>query len=272
MNGGPSMHRQHSFFVGAGLLVAALSFGVPLHASAAEGMNLAWNHCFGEGTGVQNLTFACNTNTGKNVMTGSFVLGVNFPQAIGFEVVLDLASASASLPAWWSFRNAGSCRPTSLVADVVADPIDVICVDWSAGQAAGGLASYCTIAAECLDHPTSPNVARVKIAAAVAEEANQNLAAGTEYFAFHLSLEHAKTVGTGSCAGCETPVCIVLNSINIVRMNDVAAHKLTTPTVPGSNFVAWQGGGVPVVGSVSGCPAATVTRRSAWGAVKSLYR
>jgi hypothetical protein len=218
------------------------------------------------------MTFACNSNAGTNVMIGSFVLGSSFPAAIGFEIVLDLASASANLPAWWTFRNDGSCRPTSLAVDLVADPSDVVCEDWSAGQAQGGLASYCTIAGPCLDHPTSPNVARVKIASAVAEAANQDLAAGTEYFAFHLSLNHAGTVGAGSCAGCETPVCIVFNSVHIVRMNDVAWRTLSTPTFPGSNFVAWQGGGVPVVGSVTGCPAATATRHSRWAEVKALYR
>jgi hypothetical protein len=218
------------------------------------------------------VTFACNSNVGSNVMTGSFVLGSGFVQAIGLEVVLDLASASANLPPWWSLHNAGSCRPTSLGVDLVADPSDVVCQDWSAGQAAGGLATYCTVTGPCLDHPTSSNVARIKIGSAVAPQANQDLLAGTEYFAFHVSVNHAQTVGTGSCAGCETPVCIVLNSINIVREGGTAARQLTTPTAPGSSFVAWQGGGAPIVGGVTGCPAATATRRSAWGAVKSLYR
>ncbi len=265
------MSRQR-ILVHTALLVAALSFGLPRHASAAEGMNLAWNHCLGEGTGVQNVTFACSTNTGSNVMTGSFVLGSGFPQAIGFEIVLDLASASANLPAWWSLHNVGSCRPTSLGVDLVPDPSDVVCEDWSAGQAEGGLAVYCTLAGPCADHPTSANAARVKIGSAVAPQANRDLVAGTEYFAFHLSLDHAQTVGAGSCAGCETPVCIVLNSINIVREGGAVSRKLTVPTFPGSNFVAWQGGGVPVVGGVSGCPAATASRHSTWGTVKSLYR
>ena len=29
------------------------------------------------------------------------------------------------------------------------------------------------------------------------------------------SIDNLKTVGTGSCAGCSTPACIVLNSIKV---------------------------------------------------------
>jgi hypothetical protein len=63
----------------------------------------------------------------------------------------------------------------------------------------------------------------------------------------------------------------VLNSIDVVGKNNVGSRKLTTPTAPGTNYVTWQGGGVPVVGPVVGCPAATATHRSNWGEVKSLY-
>jgi hypothetical protein len=67
-------------------------------------------------------------------------------------------------------------------------------------------------------------------------------------------------------------VCIVLNSIRVVPMGDIGSRTLTTPIAPGTNFVTWQGGGVPVVGGVAGCPAVTAAHGSTWGAVKSLYR
>jgi hypothetical protein len=253
-------------------LLSILPLFLALPAFAAEGLNLAWNHCLGEGTGVQNVTFACNTNTGLHAMTGSFVLGHDLGAVIGAEVVLDLASASPTLPAWWSFLNAGTCRQTSMAASFIPNATDVVCQDWSAGLAVGGLASWCTIAGECVDHPTTPNVARVKVISAVPQENANDLAAGVEYFDFNLAINNEKTVGAGSCAGCETPVCIVLNSIRVVPKGDVGSRTLTTPTAPGTNFVTWQGGGVPVVGGVTGCPAVTAARRSTWGTVKSLYR
>jgi hypothetical protein len=255
-----------SFVTALSLLLLA-----PSGAHAAQGLNLAWNHCLGSGLGVQNAVFACDTNSGSHAIIGSYVLANDFPQVIGNEIVLQLASASPALPPWWEFRNPGTCRPTSLSAPLTADPNEAACVDWSQGQQAGGLASYCTAAGECVDHPTDLNVARVKVIGAVAPQAAQDLVAGVEYFVFNLVIDHARTVGSGSCAGCSVPVCIVLNSINVV---DQANHMrfLTAPSGPGSNYIAWQGGGVPVVGGISGCPAATATRKSAWGTLKALYR
>src|SRR5262249_36835045 len=200
----------------------------------------------------------------------SFVLGANLPQTIGLEIVLDLASASPSLPAWWDLFNAGACRQSSLSADFIA--ADPLCPDWAHGQSLGGLASYCTLAGQCSDHPTDPNLARIKVAVAVAPNFARDLTAGTEYFGFNMGIDFATTVGPGSCGGCTIPVCIVLNSINVVQKGGLHAQTLTTGTGPGSNFVAWQGGGMPSGHGLTGCPAATATRRPTWGALKSLYR
>jgi hypothetical protein len=238
--------------------------------ASAEGINLAWNHCLGEGTGVQNVTFACDTNVGSSVMTASFLLGSDFPAVTGLEIILDLATSSAALPPWWTLDYATACRPNGLVADFVADPTETHCADWSGGLGVGGV-FYCTSAVLCMDHPLAANAARVKVAVAVPLTLARDLSAGQEYFACHLGLRHDHTVGDGACAGCDVPACIVLNSINLAR-DRIGDRKLVTPAGPGSNFVAWQGGGSPVVGTSIGCPAATATRRSAWGAVKSLYR
>jgi len=57
--------------VRASFVVASLCLLlVPVRAMAAQGMNLAWDHCMGDG-GVQNQNFACNTNIGAHVMHGS---------------------------------------------------------------------------------------------------------------------------------------------------------------------------------------------------------
>jgi len=244
------------------MFVASVTLSLP--AFGAEGVNLAWNHCFGEGTGVQNLTFACDTNVGSRVMTGSFVPGRDLTDIIGLEIVVDLASASVTLPPWWQFRNPGSCRLFSLKTNPAPDPSDVVCVDWSAGQAQAGLAVYCVSGALC-QNPAA-NAARMLVTSVVT--AGLDLTAFTEYFAFRFGIDNANTVGTGSCAGCEVPVCIVLNSIDIVSRDNLGSRKLTTASQPGSNFIAWQGGAV----GGPGCPAATATHHSAWGEVKSLYR
>jgi hypothetical protein len=264
------MHRQR-FLVRTGLLVATLSLALPRHSFAAEGVNLAWEHCYGQGTGVQNVAFACDDNAGSHVMTGSFILGSNLNQVIGLEVVVELAAASAGLPAWWDLWDVGTCREESLTANLVPDPADPVCVDWSHGLAAGGLARYCTFGGSCFSGPpSSPNHAKVILGTAVAQ--GRDLTPGTEYFAFHVSIDNVGTAGAASCGGCDVPVCIGVNSINVVPAGTIGSRLLTTGSAPGSNFIAWQGGAVPSSRSIRGCPAVTATRRSAWGQVKALYR
>jgi hypothetical protein len=243
----------------------------PARALAAQGMNLAWVHCMGDG-GVQNQAFACNTNSATHLMHGSFVLASDFPDVIGTEIILQLAADSPGLPAWWDFRNAGTCRQSAFAAFFTADAANVVCEDWSNGQMVGGLGAYCTVAFPCLTPPPGANVAVIKVINAVPMSAAAVLTAGVEYYDFTLVISNTKTVGAGSCAGCTTPVCIVLNSINVVDAGNLHPRMLTTPTAPGSNFATWQGGGSPVVGGVIGCPAATPTKRSTWGSMKSLYR
>jgi hypothetical protein len=259
------------FIFALALLFSIATTSLPREASAAEGVNLAWSHCFGEGTGVQNMTFACDTNVGSHSMTASFVLSSPLPHVNSTEMVMKLASASPTLPAWWDLNSFGACRPTSLSANAIQDPTDAVCVDWAAGQAGGvAIAAYCM--GGCFPGSFQPNVAVIKLVEAVAPTSVQDLSAGVEYFSFNLIVNNVKTVGTGSCAGCSVPVCIVLNSINVVAGPFTDNRLLTTPAAPGSNYVTWQGGGLPVVGGISGCPAATPVQRSTWGSVKSLYR
>jgi len=256
-----------------GFVALLLALAVPHLALAAQGLNLAWNHCQGEGTGVQNLAFACDTNSGTSVLTGSFILSSDYSPVSGMEIILDLAAASATLPAWWEFHNAGSCRQSSLHFDILGDLSESVCQDpWFGHSAAGGIAAYCGQLGTCVDHPSSANVVRFKAAAAVPPSQLMSLSVGTEYFAFHLGIDHARTVGTGSCGGCATPVCIVLNTIRLSRPTGLGDRFMGAGSAPGSNVATWQGGGSPVNGANVGCPAATATHRSAWAEVKSLYR
>lgn len=265
------MHPLHRIARATIVAVGLFLLLAPTAARAAQGLNLAWDRCLGEGSGVQNANFACNTNSGSHVMVGSFVLANDFPDVIGTEVVLELASASAALPAWWQFHS-GTCRQSTLAIHLQPNPADVVCVDWSDLQAAGGFAAYCTAQFQCISAPSANNVAILKLVGAVPPASAQDLTAGVEYFDFNVLIPHAKTVGIGSCAGCDVPVCLVLNSINVVALDNVEQRFLATPTGPGTNFVTWQGGGVPVTPRGTGCPAATPSRRSTWGSVKSLYR
>ena len=245
------------------LRVAAM-LSVASVASAA-GFNVSWNNCAGEGTGTNNMAFACASNAGTNVLVISFVLGADLAQVNGNEVVLDVLTQAPTVPDWWAFKEDGSCRQNSLRFNATANPNDVSCVDWGAGQSAGGIGGY-NQEMGSIDPGLIAQHRKLKIALAVPLAGIQDLVANTEYFSCNLTIDNEKTVGTGACAGCTEPMCIVLNSLRVtshigIGENDV---RLGTGASPGSNIVTWQGPG-------PNCQAVP-TRNATWGAVKALYR
>ena len=234
-------------------------------ASAAQGTNLRWTNCLGDG-GANNRVSTCAVNTGSNLLVASYELGAALAQTSGQEVVIDIASAGAALPAWWGFKNPGTCRTASLAMNFVISASAIACTDWASGGASGGIGAY-NIGAR------GPNTARIVAAIAVPGTGLVDQFAALEYFSNNILINNAKTVGTGACAGCLTPVCIVFNSIKLttqVAANDRVITGATNGT--DSNFAMWQGGAGVTVGAATGCPQATPTRSTTWSSVKSLYR
>lgn len=204
------------------------------NASHAAGTNLRWDRCYGDG-GVVNKDFACNTNAGGSTMVGSFELGADFPQASGIEFTVDLTAASPSLPAWWQFKNVGTCRSTALSVNFVPNAQDVVCADWSLGMAAGGIGAY-TVGS------LGANTATILGAIAVPPTALSDLFAGVEYFAFNLRVANTKTVGTGACSGCQTPVCVAIRRIKLTTQTSTSVILTDMAHAPNSNYVSWQQG------------------------------
>ena len=227
-------------------------------ASAGAGVNLRWSACFADG-GTWNRTFACDTNSGTNVLIGSFELAADLTEVSGVEFVLDVASDGATLPAWWQLRNPGTCRMASLSVNTTIATSAAACVDWASGGAASGLAAYAIGFA-------GPNTSRIIGGSAVPASALADLVAGQAYFAFNLLINNAKTIGADSCVGCEVPTEIVCNSI-LVRTPPVFAQpsrdvKLVGPSNGvDSHLARWQGG-----------RAIVPTRRTSWGELKTLFR
>lgn len=246
---------------------SALSLALVLLASAAHagpGVNMRWSQCFGDG-GTQNRDFACNTNAGSDQLVCSFELGSEVLQANGQELTIYVVAAAATLPAWWAFKNVGTCRQLSLGMNTVVSPIAVNCTDWSNGASVGGIGAY------TIGGVFGPPSAVIKIAAAVPLEAVAHLLPGTEYFSCNITINHAKTVGTGACAGCTVPVCIVLIALKVTTPFGVGDVTLTASANASDSFFAtWQGPTNP--DPFWSCPRPVPTRQSTWGAVKALYR
>ena len=230
---------------------------------------LRWNDCHGDG-GTVNRSFACDTNAGGETLVGSFVLATDLAQVSGNEIVVDIGFPGTTLPAWWDFKNPGTCRQGSL-GIVFSPPITAVnCTpwDWASGSAVGGLAAY------TYESMYWVNRARIKAVSAVPLEGLSYLTAGQEYFAFRLTINHQKTVGLGSCSGCLPGACIYLRSLKLTTPdyhNDLTLFPWNTQ----DGLVTWQNGDGVIQtyrGEIRGCYAATPAKKPTWGEVKSLYR
>lgn len=76
-----------------------------------------------------------------------------------------------------------------------------------------------------------------------------------------------KSSGTGSCAGCLAPACLVLNGITIRRLPGAPGGDVIISSVGAGNpnWVTWRGG---AGADCSLVPVRAVT----WGRIKTLYR
>ena len=260
------------------LALALLSL-LPIPALAATtppGVNLRWDNCYDDG-GTQNKTFACDTNTGSERLVLSFVLAAPLADVGGVAIYVEVVSASATLPSWWQFFNPGTCGQASLAITAAPPATSVHCADWASGFASANIAGYDI-------GYVGTNSASVLVANAVDASHYAVLDPNVEYSAGSLLIKHAKTVGLGSCAGCDVPVCLVIQRLGVftsTSQNNV--YLLTGANGPASQVATWQDAAAldlhtatfmsePRVLIGSCVLASTPTRGSTWGAVKSLYR
>lgn len=235
------------------LLTAALAIASVAFAQ----VNLSWTDC---GTnGAADATFACNTNSGVNVMIGSYI-SPNAPQCVANEFYLDFIEAAATIQPWWQVDATafpGGCRTGGYTysSDFTAGPFS--CADFWGGQASGGggiLPNFLNV---------GPNTMRFKGVFAIAAE--QPLTPDQETYSFKLTILHSKTAGATACAGCSDPACFVLNRITVNQPLGVGDFNLSLPAPGGRDFVTWQGG------TGANCAAVPAQNRT-WGQVKALYR
>jgi len=243
------------------LTLASLLFLVPV--ARAGGVNISWDRCWLDG-GVTNRNFACGTNTGSDLVFGSFTLTDPMPRLKGIQATLDIRANSTSLPNWWQFYNVGSCRQTALgVAFDFRGYAGSRCADPWAGLATGGITAYLTVGTTPPVPGGLANTARLVLAATL--PGTRSAAAGVEYHGFLLSLGRAKTVGVGSCSGCSVPVSVLLTEIR--ADNEDAPGVYTSEyltTALHSGCLTWQG--------ATGVCGPTPVESGTWGMIKSLYR
>ncbi len=241
-------------------------------AHAAQGMNLAWDACFGDG-GVRNKTFACDTNTGSEQLYVSFQLDSAFTPVTGMELTINFSTPAGPPGAWWQFKNAGSCRLSALSASSAPLTPGGSCVNYWNGFASGGIAGYTV-------NYVGLGMNRLFVIFALPSTAWASLDGDVEYFAARLAISHANSVGAGSCPGCLDPVCIGIENLKLTRPVGQGDIRLAEETTFGSSTVNWQGSAASSsrVGDPARffyrtlhCASATAARNPTWGSIKSLY-
>ncbi len=247
------------------LLLSGILLALTTSVALAGTLNVNYGGgCWSDGTPLAAKTFACNTNTGSFQFTASFIPTVAKTDWLGMTAIFDGHTLSGvDLPAWWQLSNTGSCRQASLStsADFTGSP-QVGCVDPFLGLAAGGIAAYQTtlFPAPYPINVPAPNRFRLKVGYGIVVNITVP-GDGTEYYAFRGTINYTKTVGTNSCAGCSTPLTMVLEEIGSTGETS-GVERITMPA--GNNCLTWQTGG-------PGC-LETPANNTTWGQVKSLDR
>jgi hypothetical protein len=232
-------------------------------ARADEALNLTWDECPGGG-GVADHVFDCNLNDGQNTLFLTFTLAQPTTGVIGIECVVDLQSSEVAMPAWWQLGT-GGCRagiPPNLIADA-SFATSAGCTNPWHGTPASLIQGY-TVGAP--DHPGA-NQSRIKAVAAVPSDSASDLSAGIAYYGLKVVIRNGGSTGPGACAGCLSPLCLVLNSILVRRFPGAPGgdFTITTPGAANGNWATWR--------SAVGANCALVpVRKRTLGQLKVLYR
>lgn len=236
-------------------LTAAMLALSATFAFAAGGLNLHFGGCAADG-GASSSTFACNTNSGSEVLFASVVLPADMPLFLGTTALIDVTVEAPTLPDWWQ-TAVGQCR-----ANAIGMSFDPLTLGTACDAIWGTTPNLAVFQLQQYLH--APNMVRLNGGAAV--QAGQELAlvadGTTELNVARVVITHAKSTGVGACTGCEVGACIVLQECYLQQPAGNPLYRLTTPI---SNVVTFNGAS-PL------CAGATPTQNRTWGAVKGLYR
>lgn len=252
---------------------------VPPGPDPIASTNLSWDHCAGDGR-ISDRTFACDTNTGEDVIVVSMVLQDSTLTGIAaIGVMVDFTPVSTSLPQWW-MTFTGQCRSNQLsvqTQDLVVGFPPTSCLPWYSPYEVLGVSQQTYDA---------PDRLHWEALAALPSPQSVTLLAGQEYNLCRIRLRHSKTVGVGACVGCTVPTCIGVSRFKLQRPTPQESYYFAGT---GLNSVTWQGGYVASYPTTSGrpcshpslCPytnqlqcttAPVPTRGQTWGVIKALYR
>ncbi len=242
----------------AACLLALVGVTTPCRAQVSgAGLALGWEDCrTSPGAGLANRNFSCGVSLTDLPLVPTLRLIDPVDSVLAVELVVDVVVAGSTLPTWWNMQPGGCHGSPSGWGVSLATTTS--CADPWLGRAAGS-----TTWLESFPGSTS-NRGRLLVAMATLPGTMARFDSGAPLAVARLALRSDNSL---TCAGCSAPACLVFNSVIIRRFPGSLWEEatVTTEEVAGAARVTWQGG-------LGADCAAVPTRRSTWGAVKSLYR
>ena len=225
-------------------------------AGAEPLAHLSWNDC--AASGIATRTFACNTNSGAEELVLSFVPPEGVVTFTGIDARIRIWPPTPSLPPWWALA-AGGCRSASLRVQPFAPGASLCPTPWTTE-----LFTFVEF---------NPAAQEIRAAVNLNHGQEHPLDPGVEYYGLRLTINHAKSTGSGACEGCSMPVGMYLSRLWMYQGAELT-FEFPLPEVA---YVNWQCDGGPIVdqGSVTGwqfANCATPAQGRTWGQVKALFR
>ena len=232
----------------------------------ASGIELAWNHCFGQ-FGTQSVrTSTCATNSGSQTMIASFRPPSGVTALEGVEVFIDVQVLGGVLPCWWNFA-VGQVRNDQLAplpvspTDVNGDPLIHCDNHYFLERGASGGGAMAVMGADW---------GRLRGIASIPAGTGMPVTAEAQYYGVGFRISNDLSTPAGGCTGCLQAACFHLRLIQLYSIGqpDVV---LQYPHPGSENWITWQGDA-----QSTGCPAPhtpplPVLPRT-WGSIKSIYR
>lgn len=235
-----------------------LTIVAPARAAGAAELWLTWGEC-AAGGGTSLALPSCSNTLATATLVPTFQVDAPIDSVVAMEIVVDVVTDGASLPDWWRFEP-GGCNSGGLVANVDFSAQGACTDPWSGAGLAMAQAWW----------PGQPrggaNQARLVVTSAIPAVGMATLLAGTPYYGANIRFSLQRGSGPAACAGCAGGACLVLNSIQLIRLPGSSPETVDLYPSGGatSGWAAWQNLQAP-------CSAVPVRNRT-WGALKSLYR
>lgn len=226
-------------------IVAILAIAIGPHVALATvptspNIHLDWDGCTASAT--SNRDFACDTDTGEDVLVASFTAD-ELPDAPAWFTFSVWFESGTTQPSWWQVYP-GGCRAGALRLDELP-PAPSTCLHFPSSLFAASQQSMTDGASLTgfiqLAQPNPP----------------ERLLAGEDYFLFNMRLQHPHTANADSCSGCRTPMYIYFRELVLVMATPGLQYTYDGFVTPKAT---WQ------------VPAQVPTRNTTWGRLKSLYR